>query len=150
MVKGSYTVELSILSPFILGIVIFILYETFYFYNAGVMKAMAFSTALEASCYEDYSMERQEAILENLGQKKIEGKLFGMGDVSTFISINNSSCTVGYEGKLSLPFLSGSFLPDASLWTISVEEKSKVSKPREWIQNVRRIQKLGEKWVGEE
>lgn len=150
MIKGSYTVELSLLSPLILGVVVFILYVSIYFYNAGVMKIMAFSTALEAEKCVMYKEEEQIEFLEEMGQEKVEGKLLGMGEITTAVKIDKSIYTVGYKGKLALPFFTGVFLPDSLSWEISVESKSECHKEKDWIQNIRRIMKLGEAWGGDE
>lgn len=150
MVKGSYTVELSLLSPLILGIVVLILYVSFYFYNAGIMQTAAFATALEAEKYRDCSKEKQKELLKGVGEKKLEGLLLGMGEITTNVNIQNEVYTVTYQGKLDLPFLNVLFLQENLSWNISVKGKSKVHHEKEWIQNVRRIWKLGEGLAGEE
>lgn len=148
--KGSYTVEMALLSPLILGTVIFVIYTSFYFYNAGIMQITAYTVGMEAEKYADNTQKQLEKILEASSQKNIQKKLLGMEGVTAMISIGSGECITTYKGSMSLPFFKGSFFEDVMTWNISVTGKSRIHKEKEWIQEVRRLMKLGEKWMGED
>ena len=47
--KGSYTIEAALVFPFILGVMVFIIYMSFFLHDKAVMKCCAYQAALKGS-----------------------------------------------------------------------------------------------------
>lgn len=148
-VKGSYTIELALLSPLLLGTMVFVLYTAFYFYNAGVIRIIAFSTMMEVEEFADDGVEQQR-IINAVNQKELEEKLIGMEIDTIYVTMKKDEYIIKVQGEMRLPFFNGTFFKDVMKWNISVMEKNTRHREKKWIQDIRRIKKLGEKWIGEE
>ncbi len=124
--KGSYTVEFSLLSPLILGVLVFIVYMSLYFYNAGIMRAEAYAIALDGH-----------------KENTLEGKLVGIKNEKVSVENKGKELQVTITGSMEMPFL-------ADGWKILAVGKSSKADTKEWIQNLRRLEKIGETWIGDD
>lgn len=95
--KGSLTIELTLLMPFILGMFIFILFSGFILHDKCIANKACLSAALRGSEESEDSeavSRAQEAINEVL-----PGHLIGKWSYDTSIDIGRDEVRVSFEGK---------------------------------------------------
>jgi hypothetical protein len=100
--RGSYTVEASLIFPFIMGTVVFIIYMSFFLHDRAVMKSCAYQAALKGSLIRtggpDMVREAKKAADYN-----IEGLLLMTEDLQTEVSLSGTEICVSYRGNLRIP-----------------------------------------------
>ena len=102
LLKGSLTIELTLLMPFILGMFIFIIFSGFILHDKCVVNKACLSAALRGSGeYEDSEAMAKagEAIAEVL-----PGHLIGKWSYDTSIDVGEDAVRVSFEGDTSLGF----------------------------------------------
>lgn len=98
--KGSMTIELTLLMPFILGIFIFIIFSGFILHDKCIVNKACMSAALRGSeeTDPDKAMDRaNEAISE-----VIPGRLIGKWDYSTRIDVGEDAVRVSFKGNTGM------------------------------------------------
>jgi len=100
--SGSYTVEASLLFPFILSVIVFLIYISFFLHDRCVMNQSAYQAALRGSRIKTEE-GRVIATAERAASELIEGSLLATRNVSHTVTIDGSEVKVSYEGILSIP-----------------------------------------------
>lgn len=100
--SGSYTVEASLLFPFILSVIVFLTYVSFFLHDRCVMNQSAYQAALRGSRVKTEE-GRVIAVSERAAVELIENSLLATRDVSHTVIIDGSEVKVTYEGTLSIP-----------------------------------------------
>lgn len=144
MTKASYTVEMALLFPVILGVVLFTMGLGFYMYNLSVMDMAAYETAIEGARWSGASEEYIEEKLEEQGEAAIKGRLIAVREPSVSVTVKGDQVQVVCGGKYLFPvvniFLGGS----ADGKNISVRGQAKTQAPVDWIRNLRKVGKMAE------
>ncbi len=100
--KGSYTIEAALIFPFIMGVIVFLIYMSFFLHDRAVMKSCAYQAALKGSLIrtsaDDMKTEASKAAAYN-----IEGLLLATEDLKTEVNVHGTELTVSYSGKLNIP-----------------------------------------------
>lgn len=100
MAKGSLTIELTLLMPFILGMFIFLLFSGFILHDKCIVNKACLSAALRGSeeIEEDEAVSRaQEALTEVL-----PGHLIGKWTYDTNVDIGQDEVRVTFDGKAQM------------------------------------------------
>ena len=100
--EGSYTVEASLLFPFILSVIVFIMYMSFFFHDRCVMNQSAYQAALRASRVKT----GDNAVMgtaERAANELMNRTVLATSDVTHSIDISGSEVQVRYEGTLKIP-----------------------------------------------
>lgn len=100
MLKGSLTIELTLLMPFILGIFIFILFAGFILHDKCIVNKACLSAALRGSeeSEDGEALSRaQEAIAEVL-----PGHLIGKWSYNTNVDIGKDEVRVTFDGNAQM------------------------------------------------
>ena len=100
--RGSYTVEASLIFPFILTVIVFIIFISAFLHDRAVMSSCAYQAALRASLVRTGDGDMKKAA-ERAAAYNIEGLLFMTGDVKTAVTVKGDEVTVTYEGTLGIP-----------------------------------------------
>ncbi len=100
--EGSYTVEASLLFPFILSVIVFIMYMSFFFHDRCVMNQSAYQAALRASRMKtgDNSVM---GTAERAANELMNRTVLATSDITLSIEISGSEVQVRYEGILKIP-----------------------------------------------
>ena len=100
--EGSYTVEASLLFPFILSVIVFIMYMSFFFHDRCVMNQSAYQAALRASRMKtgDNSVM---GTAERAANELMNRTVLATSDITHSIEISGSEVQVRYEGILKIP-----------------------------------------------
>lgn len=100
MLRGSLTIELTLLMPFILGVFIFILFSGFVLHDKCIVNKACLSAALRGSqeSEDDKAMEKaMQAINEVL-----PGKLIGSWSYNTGIDVGKDAVRVTFKGDTDM------------------------------------------------
>ena len=100
MLKGSLTIELTLLMPFILGIFVFILFSGFVIHDKCVVNKACLSAALRGS-QESEDSKAMDRATEAMGEV-IPKKLIGRWSYSTGIDIGEDVIRVTFEGDTDI------------------------------------------------
>ena len=100
--KGSFTVEASLIFPFIMGVIVFLIYMSFFLHDRSVMKSCAYQAALKGSLIRT-SVADMEAEARKAAVYDIDGLLLATGDLKTEVSVSGKDVTVSYSGNLRVP-----------------------------------------------
>lgn len=101
--KGSYTVEASLLMPIILGIIVILLYMSFFLHDRAVMSEGAIILA-NRYCNEKIlsNSKIKQKLLED-SQEVINHKVIVTKNITTQITVKNSKITVSSSGTFQFP-----------------------------------------------
>lgn len=103
--KGSFTVEMSILMPFLVIVILIFFYFVLYMYNKGVMQNALCRGAKQIF----YNMNEENQTIENICSRKIledlEGSLVAVKDVEVKTQVSFNEIVVELEGALDTPEL---------------------------------------------
>ena len=100
--KGSYTIEAALVFPFILGVMVFIIYMSFFLHDKAVMKCCAYQAALKGSMIRTSSDDMKAEALK-AADYNISGLLLATQDLKTEVCVSGKEVTVSYKGKLHIP-----------------------------------------------
>lgn len=100
--KGSYTVEASLLFPFILTVIVMIIYLAFFIHDRCVMNTAAYQAALRGS-REKSSSGKAIGITEKAAEELLAGTLIATENVSHDVNITDKEISVIYEGTMKIP-----------------------------------------------
>ena len=100
--KGSYTIEAALIFPFIMGVIVFIIYISFFLHDMAVMKSCAYQAALKGSLIRT-STEDMAAEARKAAAYDIEGLLLATTDLHTDVGVSGKEITVSYSGDLRIP-----------------------------------------------
>ncbi len=100
--KGSYTVEASLLFPFILSVIVFIMYMSFFLHDRCVMNQSAYQAALRASRVKTGD-NKVMSTAERAAGELMEKTVLATSGVTHSIDISGSEVKVRYEGILRIP-----------------------------------------------
>lgn len=122
--KGSFTVEISLLMPFVLMVVLLLLFWLIYMYDLSVMQ----SALTRGTKQVFYYMNESNAVIEKkcsqLILSDLEGSLICAEDVEVSIKVSASSVEGEITGVLSVPeVLLAEAEGNQSMWELNVEWK---------------------------
>ena len=102
MLKGSLTIELTLLMPFILGCFIFILFSGFVLHDKCMVNKACLAAALRGSqeSEDDKAMDKAAMALNEV----LPGKLIGKWSYNTGIDVGQDAVRVTFEGDTDMGF----------------------------------------------
>ncbi len=100
--KASYTIEAALLFPFILSVIVLVIYGAFFIHDRAVLDAAAYEAALRGSEVTDKSDDIY-AKVKKTGEDTIDGRLLATKDLDMDIQITKDQVSVRYSGEFSIP-----------------------------------------------
>ena len=136
MLKGSLTIELTLLMPFILGMFIFILFSGFVLHDKCIVNKACLSAALRGSqeSEDGPAMEKAAQAISEV----LPGKLIGRWSYNTGIDIGEDVIRVSFEGDTEMGFGLVRRILSAGTTTHSYECESFRLKEAEYIRTSRK------------
>ena len=98
--KGSMTIELTLLMPFILGIFIFIIFSGFILHDKCIVNKACMSAALRGS--EETDPDKALDMANEAISEVIPGRLIGKWDYSTRIDVGEDAVRVSFKGNTGM------------------------------------------------
>lgn len=127
-VKGSVTIEATVVVPLILFVLGTLFYTLFYYHDKNVLLVGAHETAVYGVGRE----QQKEMDLENHFRSGVEGRLLLFQQLQPKVEVSNKQVTVFCVATKS-PMV------------LQVECKMNRTEPETYIRTIRKIKKLGEK-----
>lgn len=125
--EGYFTVEATLIMPFVLYVCIFVVYTGFYLYDKCVMKQDAYRAALAgSSIYRDSNQKVYNAASDMV--VRLASDKYIATDYSCTITVQRN-VKVTLEGRLSQPFHGLASLIGKKKWVISESAESKCINP---------------------
>lgn len=100
-IKGSFTVELTLLMTVILPMLMAIIYMGFFLHNRAVLRNAAYEIAVYANLNQDDP--ENSNLLEVKKQEILQAGLIGGQGMTGKISLNENQVTVNFEGQMQIP-----------------------------------------------
>lgn len=141
---GSYTVEMAILFPIILGVLLFSLGLTFYLYDLCVLDISANLVAIEGQKYADMSEGNRERKIRKLAEGEVADSLIAMEDLTTSVQVTGEKISVSYTGTYTFPIVNSLLGGQGEMQNVSIQANSVLQEPVEWIRTVRKAGRIVE------
>ena len=137
--KNAYfTIEASMLMPFIFGGIIFVIYLGIYLYNVCTLKQVSYIAALRGSLLKTASDEEIKSYTEQQLNQLLDHRILAKEKSETKISVTNSKVKVKVTTKITMPF--AEFISKSiDFWKIENEAEASRINPVDIIRNVRKI-----------
>lgn len=100
--KASYTVEASLLFPFILAVMVLLVYFSFFIHDRAVMDAAANQAALRGSEITSPHGDIFTKVRET-GKRETEGRLLATKNLDMDIRVDSREVNVVYKGDFVIP-----------------------------------------------
>lgn len=140
--KGGYmTVEASLIMPFVLAVIFFIIYAGFYQHDRCVMEQAAYRAALRGSSLYGADKEEKYCAVENT-LEELTKDCFAAMDTSYEV-VMRDQLVISSEGTLKIPLSGLARLVGAGEWTTEKETETRLQDPVFFIRVCRRLE-LGE------
>lgn len=121
-IKGSITIEASIIVPLILFVFVVLLHILFYYHDKNILMVTAHETLALGSGYQ----ELKEEELERYFQSRIKHKLMLFQDVESEIQITNHNVIINCEAR-------------KHVMRIQFEHMVKRTQPEAYIREIRKV-----------
>lgn len=139
--RGSFTVEASLLMTIILPVLVALIYTGFYIHDSAILQGAACEVAAMGS---NLAMEEdRESILYRKMEELKTGRLLGTREVAASLSISKTRVSVSYSGNFYVPGMIGRLLSGNSL-RIEKSWSRKLYHPADEIRKIRGLQKMAE------
>lgn len=101
--KGSYTIEASLLFPFILTVLVLIIYSAFFIHDRCVMNTAAYQAALRGSRVRS-AAGNVMGVTQKAAGELIGNALIVTENVTPTVKISGEKISVSYEGTMNIPY----------------------------------------------
>ena len=100
---GYFTVEAAFILPFVMMIILFMTFLSFYCYDRCVLEQCAYAAALRGSSnrFADAHEAYEEAF--EAAESLVSEKLFAVKEIKTTVKVSGVSVTVTYECEVNMP-----------------------------------------------
>ena len=100
--EGSYTIEAALLFPFIMTVIIMLIYISFFLHDRCVMNQSAYQAALRGSRVKTGD-NKVMGTIERAARELMDHDLLAAENVTHTVEITGSEISVTYEGVLRIP-----------------------------------------------
>lgn len=147
--KGSFTIEITILMPFILTIIIIISFFTLYVYNRNIMKNAVERGVRQCFYYENESNEEIQKACEDVILADLEQHMVGVDEVELEVMVTVNKVKVIITGKLDVPeVIELENISTEGIWGYDIRAEENRVNPAEILRDGKQIrdifQKIGE------
>ena len=124
-IKGSFTIEASVIVPLILLVFVVSINGLFYYHDRSVIGAVAYETVTIGSERREWSKED----LETYFQERIGGRTLLFTDVAGQVEITDNEVSLVCEAK-------------RNYMSVTVRRIMRKTEPEKYIRNIRKIEKI--------
>ncbi len=137
--RGYFTLEATLLLPFVFGVVLLVIYLWFFIYDRALMEldtgAVALRTAVRG---EMDAEERGQAAGESL-QKLYEGKYAAWSWEERVARYNHGKVSISCRGSINFPFPGLQFWNGGSDWGAACSRECAVMRPCSMLRTYRKV-----------
>lgn len=139
--QAYMTLEASLLMGWVIFLMVFFIYLTFYAYDRCVMFQDAYAFAFRVSI-KPLDTERKTQYGNQKMQEQFGKKYFGVSGVNTTLWVDHDTVTVKARCQVEHPFSDGMPTLPESGWENSCEVHATIQNPTEMLRNFSRLRKL--------
>jgi hypothetical protein len=139
---GYFTVEAALLFPFVLGVILLVIYLWFYSYDRCLMEQDCAIALVEALGERGVSPEERVGILLEKYESIYKDEYVGWIPQAAEASYSKGVLSIKQSGKLRFPFRGLIFWNGKDVWTAKVSYKGSVIKKMFGIRTYRKINGL--------
>lgn len=140
--EGSYTIEMALLFPTILGVLLFSLGLAFYLYDVCVLDISANIVAMEGQKFADMSERNIERKIQKRAEEEVENSLIAMENLVVSVQVKKDKVFVSYSGTYNFPLVNLFLGGNGRKETVSIQAESVIQYAVEWIQTVRKAGRI--------
>jgi len=138
--KASYTIEAALLMPCVLGIIVFIIYLSFYCFDYAYLSQCAYSSALRGA-HITLESANDAASEATKNSNKLSGSgVLARGSLAHDVSADGDSVTVSYKLSLAVPL--SEFLKNVTSrnnWSFEIRQSAGRLKPAFYIRQCKKL-----------
>ena len=135
--KGSYTIEASLLMGIILPVLAGLIYIGFWYHDKSFLQSAAYEAACAASLKEDEESFR----IGEVAMELTKGRMLGTGNLQVQSKDGEEKASVSYYGNFRIPGMIAAFFSSGNLEMKETCSLS-VERPSRKIQKIRGIVKI--------
>lgn len=139
---GSYTVEMALLFPIILGVLLFILGLTFYLYDVCVLDISANFAAIKGQEFLDMSERNRERKIRKIAEEEVADSLIAMKNLMVSVQVEKEKVVVSYSGEYVFPVINLFLGGKGEKQKVSIQAESVIQNAVEWIQTIRKAGRI--------
>lgn len=98
--EGSFTIELALLMPFVLGVILFIFFMAYYLHDCCIIEKACLSAALRGS--QEFETGQIETAAYEALEEVLPRRLLGKFNLTEQIVISEKQVTVSEEGAMEM------------------------------------------------
>lgn len=140
--QAYMTLEATLIMGWVIFLMVFFIYLTFYSYDRCVMFQDAYGFAFRVSI-KPLDAERKAQYGNRKIREQFGKKYFGVSGVNTSISVNDDKVTVKAQCQVVHPFSGNMPTLPKSGWNHICEVHAEIQNPTEMLRNFKKLQKLG-------
>ena len=125
--KGSFTVEMSLLMPFLLFLIMGCILAVFYYHDKNILSGTAYETAVVGSTLAREKDGVEESKLEELFRERIQGKCILFGATQVHITMEDKMIEVSAKAR-------------HKKMKIHVVQRARLTRPEKYIRKIRKIE----------
>lgn len=125
--KGSFTVEMSLLMPVILFLIMGCILAVFYYHDKNILSGAAYETAVVGSTLSREKNGIEEGRLEELYRERISGKCILFGNIRVNVNVEDDMIEVLVNAR-------------HKKMKLHIIEKAVLTQPEKYIRRIRKIE----------
>lgn len=142
-VAAYMTLEASFLVTWVVFLMLFLMYLSFYLYDRCVLFQDAYAICFRGSIQKE--MEASDYIAAHM-EEQFGKKYFGVGNVETDVEQSGSAVKVYAGCSVKVPFRSFLTMAERNEWAMTTEVKAQVINPVNIIRKCRMAENMLDKW----
>ncbi len=146
-IQASYTIEAALLFPFVLTMIMLVIYCGFFLHDRVSLEAAAYDAALRGSQVTSGEADI-EAIVKELGESRLEGELLSTSNVTIEVTVDSDKISVDYKGDFNMPGKTV-LVPDMDVLPDTIEGSVHANRFRP-VEYVRKYRMIKDKLNGDE
>ena len=138
--RGSYTVEASLIVPIVLFAVLFVINSAFYMHNQTVVRETVYEIAIYATTLNRENINEMKSRVQEKYLHSIEGRLISMNQPEISVKVENDSITVKISGEMNTA--GGSLLPSYNHAVVNAEKTVSFCDPKQTLRLLKKMKSL--------
>ncbi len=139
--NGYFTVEASILLPFVLGVILLVIYLWFFAYDRCLMEQDYAMVLIKGIYTSDLTPEERVGYVKELADKTYREEYYGWNFGETKITYDLGRMKIEGDGFLEFPFKGLNFWSEDNTWSSTASHEGSVIKKILGIRTFRKILK---------
>ncbi|MCM1087962.1 MAG: pilus assembly protein [Muribaculaceae bacterium] len=146
-VKGYMTIEAAFIVPWVIFLIVFLIYVSFYFYDKCVLFQDAYTVCFRGSIQKEEGSAA--AYVQNHLSEQFGRKYFGVGSVYGEVERSGKSLKVSGRCSIKIPFRVFKDGKGNGEWEIQTEAKAQIINPTKVIRRCRMAENLVQELTGD-